>query len=735
MVKNHLKSLGSRHPSSRIQDRLQETSSYKLPTTLSPYIRNVPLSNLARNILLIVFRSYYPGSSGTRKARVLFFSFSCKEAKRIEQADNQPKATQRLHRLQQVQNGVGKVCHPHYPQKRCNVHYRPKGRILSRPHSPVFTKVPKVLCSFSGGFHVTFSVLCTPFRYILSPQNLHQGDDRGGGVPKTAGHTDCSISRRPAGYRTKQTEPNFLKGHYNRNFRKTGLDHKLPKIRFITSHSKEIPGSEFKLMLANVIPSTGKEGSYQGGVKKIPKKVSYLHQGRYEGPRTINSLHLLSGLVPSPYSSSPEMGPKVLEQEFGRTGQKSINPLVSQGRSQVVADGHKSRQGNLLEEQSVYHHTDRCKQEWLGSSASSKVDAGFLDRGDLQKVVQLSRTEGGLGSTQLKHCSISRTPPVDTVRQHHDSIIPEEARRNQIPITDVLNTTNIFVGRGPCPISLGYPSKGYREHHGGFPQPKENTSQRVVHKRRGIPVSVLSLGETSNRFVCDKKKHQVSTLFFLGKRGDKKSSECILPLLEHHSRLRLPPYPPDRQSVRENLSREDADHICVPKLAQKELVPDSEADDHSGSSHTTSIRRSPGTGSNIPSKSRKTPVISMDPESDYMKSQGLSPAVINTLKASRKPVTFAIYHKIWKKFCSFCADNPPCQSNPNILQVLDFLQKGLELGLSTSTLKVQVSALSAFFDQPLIEHRWSRNFTEVRRSYYLLSARIRPQRENANGTL
>ncbi|XP_071997264.1 uncharacterized protein [Engystomops pustulosus] len=720
MVKNHLKSLGSRHPSSRIQDRLQETSSYQLPTTPSPYIRNVPLSNLARNIIFTVFWSYYPGSSGTRKARILFFSFSCKEAERIEQADNQPETTQRLHRLQQVQDGVGKVCHSHYPQKCCNVHYRPKGRILSRPHSPVFTKVPKVLCPFSRGFHVTFSISCTPLWHIFSPQNLHQGDDRGGGVPKTAGHTDCSISRRPAGYWTKQTEPDFFQKHHNRNFRKTRLDHKLPKIRFITSHSKEIPGSKFKLMLTNVIPSTGKGGSYQGGVKKVPEKVSYLHQGRYEGPRTINSMHPLSGLVPSPYSSSPEMGSKILEQEFEGTGQKGINPRISQGRSQVVADGHKSRQGNLLEEQSVYHHTDRRQQERLGSSASSKVIAGLLDRGDLQKVVQLSRTKGSMGSAQLKHCPIGRTSCVDTVRQHHDSIIPEEARGNQIPITDVLNKANIFVGRGPCPINLGYPSKGNREHQGGFPQPKENTSQRVVHKRGDIPVPILSLGRTSNRLVCDKKKLQVSTLFFLRKRGDKRSSGCILPPLEHHSRLRLPPYSPDRQSIGENLSREDTDHICVPKLAQKELVPNSEADVHSGPSHVTSVRRSPGTGSNIPSRSRKTPVISMDPESDYMKSQGLSSAVINTLKASRKPVTFAIYHKIWKKFCSFCADNPPCQSNPNILQVLNFLQKGLELGLSTSTLKVQVSALSAFFDQPLIEHRWVKRFI-------LAASRLKPQ--------
>ncbi|KAG8539364.1 hypothetical protein GDO81_021012 [Engystomops pustulosus] len=89
---------------------------------------------------------------------------------------------------------------------------------------------------------------------------------------------------------------------------------------------------------------------------------------------------------------------------------------------------------------------------------------------------------------------------------------------------------------------------------------------------------------------------------------------------------------------------------------------------------------------------------------------GLSHKVISTLKASRKPVTQAIYFRIWNKFVTFCGPEIPNQNSPNISQVLDFLQAGFDKGLKTSSLKVQISALSAFFDSPLADHQWVRRF-------------------------
>ncbi|CAJ0953173.1 unnamed protein product [Ranitomeya imitator] len=59
---------------------------------------------------------------------------------------------------------------------------------------------------------------------------------------------------------------------------------------------------------------------------------------------------------------------------------------------------------------------------------------------------------------------------------------------------------------------------------------------------------------------------------------------------------------------------------------------------------------------------------------------------------------------------SFCLPNPPDPLRPDVPKILDFLQRGLEIGLKPSTLKVQVSALSSIFDQDLAGHRWIKRF-------------------------
>ncbi|XP_071985295.1 uncharacterized protein [Engystomops pustulosus] len=182
----------------------------------------------------------------------------------------------------------------------------------------------------------------------------------------------------------------------------------------------------------------------------------------------------------------------------------------------------------------------------------------------------------------------------------------------------------------------------------------------------------------------------------------------------------FPPIPLIARVLRKILLDGSRVILICPNWPKKKLVPTVEVPICPATSYSTDSEGPSIPRSDFPSRSRKTPSGGLDPEFEFLRSQGLSRAVITTLKASRKKVTFAIYHKIWKKFVTFCGANPPSQSNPNILQVLDFLQKGLEIGLSTSTLKVQISALSAFFDHPLADHRWVKRFIAA-------ANRIRPQ--------
>ncbi|XP_071968930.1 uncharacterized protein [Engystomops pustulosus] len=196
----------------------------------------------------------------------------------------------------------------------------------------------------------------------------------------------------------------------------------------------------------------------------------------------------------------------------------------------------------------------------------------------------------------------------------------------------------------------------------------EVLQQETRRSRRKDPDS--SCGKRRSSMTCLLQEGTISAItIFAKKRGEQAKSRRVLSFLECSPSLCLPPYSPDRQSPGKDKSGENENYIHLSDLAEEKLVPAIEKDVTAGSSNSPAVTGPVVTGSDTSSEPGKVTAFSLDPESSYLRSQGLSSKVIRTLK------------------------------------VLDFLQKGLELGLSTSTLKVQVSALSAFFDQPLIKHR------------------------------
>ncbi|CAJ0929619.1 unnamed protein product [Ranitomeya imitator] len=67
-------------------------------------------------------------------------------------------------------------------------------------------------------------------------------------------------------------------------------------------------------------------------------------------------------------------------------------------------------------------------------------------------------------------------------------------------------------------------------------------------------------------------------------------------------------------------------------------------------------------------------------ERRLLKERGFSDNLVTTLLKSRKPITTKIYGKTWKKFLS--VSKVKVQDGPSIPKILEFLQKGLEQGLS-----------------------------------------------------
>ncbi|KAJ7996685.1 hypothetical protein DPEC_G00239590 [Dallia pectoralis] len=74
---------------------------------------------------------------------------------------------------------------------------------------------------------------------------------------------------------------------------------------------------------------------------------------------------------------------------------------------------------------------------------------------------------------------------------------------------------------------------------------------------------------------------------------------------------------------------------------------------------------------------------------------GLSTEVVETILHSRAPATRKAYAARWKLFTSWCRERQVDPVNCPVFAVLEFLQQRFSTGLSPSTLKVYVAALSA----------------------------------------
>lgn len=101
------------------------------------------------------------------------------------------------------------------------------------------------------------------------------------------------------------------------------------------------------------------------------------------------------------------------------------------------------------------------------------------------------------------------------------------------------------------------------------------------------------------------------------------------------------------------------------------------------------------------STDRHTETSSMATEEEILKNKGLSERVIRTLIQSCKPVTRAIYGKIWKKFNGWLSNRT--DASRGSANILEFLQDGVDWGLSLSTIKVQIAALGVYLQKSLQE--------------------------------
>lgn len=86
----------------------------------------------------------------------------------------------------------------------------------------------------------------------------------------------------------------------------------------------------------------------------------------------------------------------------------------------------------------------------------------------------------------------------------------------------------------------------------------------------------------------------------------------------------------------------------------------------------------------------------MDVERAWLHQSGCSQRVIDRLLKSRNHSTNRTYSRAWHQFGGFVTQRRIVAASPEVIHMPDFLQQGLDFGLSANTSYSEVAAISAF---------------------------------------
>ncbi|CAJ0931552.1 unnamed protein product [Ranitomeya imitator] len=223
-----------------------------------------------------------------------------------------------------------------------------------------------------------------------------------------------------------------------------------------------------------------------------------------------------------------------------------------------------------------------------------------------------------------------------------------------------------------------------------------------------IQQSVPEMGNTSGGPFCHQVKHKDQSIFLSQSFRRKHCSRRLVSVLGRRSPVRIPASSSDNEDTQEDTRRGSNRNPGGSFLAKKELVFSSIQNVNRETSLVTEQVGPSTTGPGVTQEPRLSSPICLDPERQTLRSRGLSEDVITTLQASRKPVTLAIYNKIWKRYCSFLGEVSVDVSNPDIPRILDFLQLGFDKGLRPSTLKSDVWALGCcVYEMATLKHAFN----------------------------
>uniref|UniRef100_A0A803JTY8 Tyr recombinase domain-containing protein n=1 Tax=Xenopus tropicalis TaxID=8364 RepID=A0A803JTY8_XENTR len=262
-----------------------------------------------------------------------------------------------------------------------------------------------------------------------------------------------------------------------------------------------------------------------------------------------------------------------------------------------------------------------------------------------------------------------------------------------------------------------------RKHYGRFSLPSSLRLHRMGAESRCLRFCHSKMGNSSHRSNGNPTKLKSDTFLFKGSIPTSRGSGCPSSGLGGGTLLHLSTPSNDIPSAsQDNEVRSQRDSYPT-RLATSTLVPPSQETDVSTTSSSQKQAGLACAGTSGPSFSSSSQSQGMEVERRGLVNLGVSTRVVSTLMKARKVTTSSQYYKIWDRFVCRAQRSKYDPFQPSTNDILEFLQSGLDRGLSWSSLRVQVSALSA-----VLNIKWAEDPLVVR--FLAAAKRIHPPFKN-----
>uniref|UniRef100_A0A6I8QK48 Uncharacterized LOC101731677 n=2 Tax=Xenopus tropicalis TaxID=8364 RepID=A0A6I8QK48_XENTR len=376
----------------------------------------------------------------------------------------------------------------------------------------------------------------------------------------------------------------------------------------------------------------------------------------------------------------------------------SLMVAESQQPSQRVSPG-RARMGGSLH---------RCLGSGLGSACRRDGDSGSVEVGLVSSPIQRLGVESDSGSLGSPQTSPIRDFGENKIGQYVSSVLHKKARGNRQQQIDEGSQSYHELGSEQFVGDNSSSYSGGQELSGGCLKQNLVPERRMGAQNKHLPMDNLSVGPSPYRPHGFGEELQDQTFFLQSPISSSSGNRCLFPELAEPLGLHLPSIPDHLQSSEEDSCLSHGRDSHNSRLATQAMVSPPQTIMHLSTPEIAFDGGSLNAGPVSSSESQQSQSCGMEVEKSRLRRRGCSDQVINTLLKARRPGTSNTYHRIWQRFVSWAREKNLDPLQPSTPMILEFLQAGLDYGLSLSSLKVQISALSAVLgerwaEDPLIE--------------------------------